>query len=175
MFALARADMGQLPVEMRSLYLDEVIADATRTSAILAERKGVRLKSQDAAEAPYHGDEALLRQMILNLLDNAIKYMPEGGTVEVGLRRLSTSYEITVADTGPGIPLEVQRRIFERFYRADEARSGNGPSGAGLGLSIARSIAQLHHGQLTLLHSGPGGSTFCVSLPLSSSPTSGST
>ena len=167
MFTLARADLGKIPLEMTNLYLDEVIADVTRTSAVLAQRKGVSLKSQDVQEAPYRGDEGLLRQLISNLLDNAIKYIPEGGTVEVGLRRLSAAYEITVSDTGPGIPVDVQPHIFERFYRADGVRGTNGPFGAGLGLSIARSIAHLHRGELTLQRSDPEGSTFCVSLPLS--------
>jgi signal transduction histidine kinase len=117
-------------------------------------------------EAPYRGDEHLLRQMISNLLDNAIKFTPEGGTVEVQLQQAGTSYEITVSDTGCGIPDELQPRIFERFFRADTARVGtNGLGGAGLGLAIARSIAELHQGRLTLKNSGPEGSTFCILLP----------
>ena len=117
-------------------------------------------------EAPYRGDERLLRQMLSNLLDNAIKFTPQGGTVDVQLHKLSDSYEIAVIDTGCGIPDELQPRVFERFFRADQARAGaNGPDGAGLGLAIARSIAELHHGRLTLQHSGPEGSTFCICLP----------
>ena len=105
--------------------------------------------------------------MISNLIDNAIKFTPESGTVEVQLRRVGDAYQITVSDTGCGIPDELQARIFDRFFRADKARAGtNGSGGAGLGLAISRSIAELHSGQLTLESSGQGGSAFCISLPL---------
>lgn len=167
MFALTRADMNQLPLEISELYLDEIIADTTRAAGILAQRKGVHLKSKDLQEAPYRGDDRLLRQMISNLLDNAIKFTPEGGTVEVQFKRAGASYEITVVDTGCGIPDELQSRVFDRFFRADRARAGtNGSSGAGLGLAISRSIAELHEGRLTLQSSGPAGSTFCIFLPV---------
>jgi heavy metal sensor kinase len=166
MFALTRADMNQLPLDISELYLDEVIADTTRASNVLAQRKGVHLKSQAMPESPYRGDERLLRQLISNLLDNAVKFTPEGGTVDVMLHQAGASYEITVTDTGCGIPDELQPRVFERFFCADKARvDTNGLGGAGLGLAIARSIAELHHGRLTLQHSGPEGSTFCISLP----------
>jgi len=166
MFALTRADMNQFQLDIGELYLDEVVADSTRAFGVLAERKGVHLKSEAGPEAPYHGDERLLRQMISNLLDNAIKFTPEGGIVGVRLQQAGASYQIAVTDTGCGIPGELQPRVFERFFRADKARaSTNGPGGAGLGLAIARSIVELHHGRLTLQHSGPEGTTFCVTLP----------
>jgi two-component system, OmpR family, sensor kinase len=167
MFALSRADMNQLPLDISELYLDEIVADTARAAGILAQRKGVHLKSQDLQEAPYRGDDRLLRRMISNLLDNAIKFTPEGGTVEVQFKRAGASYEITVVDTGCGIPDELQARVFDRFFRADRARAGtNGSGGAGLGLAISRSIAELHKGQLTLQSSGPAGSTFCICLPV---------
>jgi two-component system, OmpR family, sensor kinase len=167
MFALSRADMNQLPLDISELYLDEIVADTTRAAGILAQRKGIHLKSQDLQEAPYRGDDRLLRRMISNLLDNAIKFTPEGGTVEVQFKRAGASYEITVVDTGCGIPDELQARVFDRFFRADRARAGtNGSGGAGLGLAISRSIAELHKGQLTLQSSGPAGSTFCICLPV---------
>lgn len=167
MFALARADTNQLPLDISELYLDEVIADTTRVFGLLAQRKGVHLTTQDKQEAPYRGDERLLRQMLSNLLDNAIKFTPQGGTVDVRFCQVGESYEIVVTDTGCGIPDDLQPRVFERFFRADKARVGmNGPGGAGLGLAIARSIAELHQGRLTLQHSGPEGSSFCISLPL---------
>jgi len=167
MFAITRADMNQLPLDISELYLDEIVADTTRAAGILAQRKGVHLKSQDLQEAPYRGDDRLLRQMISNLLDNAIKFTPEGGTVEVQFKRAGASYEITVVDTGCGIPDDLQARVFDRFFRADRARAGtNGSGGAGLGLAISRSIAELHEGRLTLQCSGPAGSTFCICLPV---------
>jgi signal transduction histidine kinase len=107
--------------------------------------------------------------MALNLLDNAIKHTPVGGLVRVGLERRDDHYLLTVSDTGEGIPVAAQPHIFERFYRADKARSraetGDG-SGAGLGLSIARWVAEAHEGRLELARSDASGSTFIASLPL---------
>jgi heavy metal sensor kinase len=168
MFAVARTDMNQLPLHLDKLYLDEVIADTMLASHVLAERKRVHLKPKEMREAPYRGDERLLRQMISNLLDNAIQFTPPGGSVDVRLHQVATGYEITVTDTGCGIPEALQPRVFERFFRVDKARvGGNGLGGAGLGLAIARSIAELHGGRLTLQHSGPEGSIFRISLPIS--------
>jgi two-component system, OmpR family, sensor kinase len=166
MFALTRADMNQLPRDSSELYLDEVIAETIRAADVLAQQKGVHLSAEDMPETRYRGDERLLRQMISNLLDNAIKFTPAGGTVQVRLHQSGANYEITVTDTGCGIPDELQPRVFERFFRADKARvDQNGLGGAGLGLAIARSIAELHHGQIILKNSGPEGSTFCILLP----------
>jgi heavy metal sensor kinase len=166
MFALTRSDMNQLQLDIAELYLDEIIADTTRVCGLLAERGGVRLTAPDMQEAPYRGDERLLRQMISNLLDNAIKFTPPGGTVRVYLHQVGDNYEIAVKDTGCGIPAELQPRVFERFFRVDNARTDtNGRGGAGLGLAIARSIAELHQGRLILRRSGPEGSTFSISLP----------
>jgi len=165
MFVLARADMNQIVLDVRDLYLDEVIADAVRAANVLAQQKGIALRSQLSEEAPCQGDERLLRQMVSNLLDNAVKFTPKGGTVDVSLRRKETAYEVEVADTGCGIPEELRPRLFERFFRADTGRGAGAVDGAGLGLAIARSIAQLHRGQITLQHSGPNGSTFCILLP----------
>jgi signal transduction histidine kinase len=109
--------------------------------------------------------------MLLNLLDNAIKHTPAGGVVRVSLARHNSTCEIMVADTGGGIPVEAQPHVFERFYRVDKARSRAESvegSGAGLGLSIARWIAEAHDGQLTLRHSDETGSVFVASLPASS-------
>ncbi len=168
MLVLARADAAYPNLQEDNLYLDELVAETARDAAALAERKGVRVNLPVFANAPFLGDEKLLRQMILNLLDNAIKYTPKGGVVHVGLEARAAAYLITVSDNGPGIPVEAQPHIFERFYRADKARSGvqNGhEGGSGLGLAIARWIAQAHHGRLELQRSDQVGSTFVVLLP----------
>ena len=112
-------------------------------------------------------DEALLRRMILNLLDNAIKYTPAGGRVTVLCGRSGAEYALSVTDSGEGIPAELQQRVFERFFRVDKARtrSENDGGGAGLGLSIARWIAEAHHGRLILARSDSSGSTFSALLP----------
>jgi len=110
-------------------------------------------------------DESLLSRMLLNLLDNAIKYTPAGGKVTIATAAASSGPQITVSDNGPGISQELQPRIFERFFRADQARTRANSGGAGLGLSIAKWIAEAHHGSLELTRSGPQGSLFTVRLP----------
>ncbi len=168
MFTLARADAGRRELDRADFYLDELLTEAVRAAQVLAERKNVKIELEPAPETPYRGDESLVRQMLLNLLDNAIKYTPPEGLIRVSLAQLDSTLEITVSDTGVGIPPEAQTRIFDRFYRVDKARShsenGDG-GGAGLGLSIARWIAEAHHGRLELKSSGAAGSSFAVSLP----------
>ncbi len=114
-----------------------------------------------------YADEGLLRRMILNLLDNAIKYTPRGGSVSVACETGDGVSSLTVSDTGSGIPVELQPRIFERFFRADKARarSENNGAGAGLGLSISRWIAEAHHGRLELTRSDNSGSVFAFTMP----------
>lgn len=168
LFTLARADTGRRELKRQDFYLDELIADTARAASVLAERKGVTVEFAPTAETLYRGDEDLLRQMMLNLLDNAIKFTSAGGKICLRLSQNDSRHVITVADTGSGIPTEAQPYIFERFYRADQARSrsdqANG-SGAGLGLSIARWIAEAHNGSLNLAKSDQTGSVFVVSLP----------
>jgi two-component system OmpR family sensor kinase len=167
LFTLARADAGQYPLSPHDFYLDELVADCTRTTRTLALAKRITLNCDAAQELPIHADEALLRRMILNLLDNAFKYTPEGGSVSIAGRRDAGEYVLSITDTGPGIPVELQPRIFERFFRADRARSRaeSDGGGAGLGLSIARWIAEAHHGRLELTRSNASGSTFTAYLP----------
>ena len=170
MFMLARADVGRQGIHPSDFYLDELIMEAARAADVLASHKRVAIVVAPMAETPFHGDEGLLRQMLLNLLDNAVKHTPAGGSIHVRLVRADGSYSISVSDTGAGVPAEAQSQIFERFYRVDKARSraeaARGVnSGAGLGLSIARWIAEAHGGRLVLQHSGEAGSTFVASLP----------
>jgi signal transduction histidine kinase len=107
--------------------------------------------------------------MILNLLDNAIKYTPAGGNISIVSGSVPGGYEVSVTDSGPGIPAEMQSRIFERFFRVDRARSRSGvDGGAGLGLSIARWIAEAHLGRIELVRSDAAGSAFKVYIPASS-------
>jgi signal transduction histidine kinase len=156
-------------LRLSDFYFDELLLGSARAAAILAVRKGVAIETAHIPEAPFRGDEGLLRQMLLNLLDNAVKHTPAGGTVRVRLERRDSACEITVADTGEGISPEAQPHIFERFYRADKARARGEiaiGAGAGLGLSIARWVAEAHAGTLTLLRSDASGSVFIISLPV---------
>ncbi|MDT7779709.1 MAG: two-component system, OmpR family, sensor kinase [Acidobacteriota bacterium] len=175
MFMLARADVGQHGLRPCDFYLDELMTEAGRAADVLASRKMVAITVAPVAETPFHGDEGLLRQMLLNLLDNAVKHTSPGGSIHISLARTNGHYSITVSDTGTGIPIEAQPHIFERFYRVDKARSRaeavyGASSGAGLGLSIARWIAEAHGGQLVLQHTGEAGSTFVASFPLTEIP-----
>jgi two-component system OmpR family sensor kinase len=165
LFTLTRADAGQYPLKLRDLYLDELAADVLRRTRSLA--KGVTLTSSIQPELPFQADEDLLRRMLLNLLDNAIKYTPAGGMINVDCRHDANFYVLRVSNTGPGIPAELQPRIFERFFRADKARSRSegDTGGAGLGLSIARWIAEAHHGRLELTQSDNSGTSFTAYLP----------
>jgi heavy metal sensor kinase len=167
LFTLARADAGQYPVETSNMYLDETVGHCVRSVDSLATQRGVKLDyATSAHELFFTGDEGLLERMTLNLLDNAIKYTPRGGSIRVRLERNGSSCKLAIADTGKGILPELQPRIFERFFRADQARAREANGSAGLGLAIARWIAELHGGDLTLKKSDKAGSTFVVSLPL---------
>lgn len=167
LFTLARADAGEYKLAPVTFYLDETVAECARAVRSLAAQHGVSIRHGHGEEMPLRGDEALVRRMILNLLDNAIKYTNAGGEVRVELAREDSGYAMRITDTGGGVPEEARPHIFERFYRADKARSRNGGAGggAGLGLSIASWIAEAHGGRLTLERSDGSGSTFLVSLP----------
>jgi len=172
LFTLTRADAGQYPLQPRDFYLDELVAECVHSARTLALAKKISLNFEEASESPTRADDSLLRRMILNLLDNAIKYTFEGGRVTVTCRRAADQYVLSIADTGGGIPADLQLRIFERFFRADKARSRaeNDGGGAGLGLSISRWIAEAHYGRLELTHSDSAGSTFTAYLPVPPSP-----
>ena len=167
LFTLARADAGQHPLVLSAFYLDELAADCCRTMRTLARAKGVTLQCESMDETSIHADEGLLRRMILNLLDNAIKHTEKGGVVSIACQLDATECRLAVTDTGLGITQELQSRIFERFFRADKVRtrSDSDGSGAGLGLSISRWIAEAHQGRLELARSDSSGSTFTFTMP----------
>jgi two-component system OmpR family sensor kinase len=168
LFTLTRADAGEYRLAHSDFYLDELVADCVRAARALAQAKNITLSVVAANEMPVRADEDLLRRMILNLLDNAIKYTPEGGNVTVTCNSAPDGYELSVTDSGPGIPVDMQSRIFERFFRVDRARSRTGrDGGAGLGLAIARWIAEAHLGRIDLVRSDATGSTFTVCVPVS--------
>jgi len=166
LFTLTRADSGQYPLTLQDVYLEEIVTDCAQSARTLARENNIDLDVDASAECRIQADPALLRRMLLNLLDNAIKYTNEHGRVEINCRSTPNTFEVHVTDTGPGIPPELQSRIFERFFRADPARQRSGrEGGAGLGLSIALWIAQAHQGSLELVRSDASGSHFAVYLP----------
>jgi two-component system OmpR family sensor kinase len=166
MFILARADTGRYPLRKRTLYLNDLLGEVARAGDMLASDKNLTVELTNLPEAAFHGDEDLLRQMILNLVDNAVKFTPAGGVVRLGLTRQADEYLLSVSDTGPGIPAEAQAHVFERFYRADKARSRTEDGGAGLGLAIAMWIAKAHDGNLELAASDQNGTKFIARLPV---------
>jgi two-component system OmpR family sensor kinase len=115
--------------------------------------------------ATYAGDEDLIRRMIGNLIDNAVRHAPAGTTVRVELDRTQDGYAIAIKDQGKGIPVELRAQIFERFNRGHATRRSNADDGAGLGLALSRWIANAHAGDVVLARSSQSGSTFVISLP----------
>ena len=162
MFTLALADLDARPLEPRDLYLDEIVADCVRAATVLASARNVRIAYGHAGEVAARGDEALLRQLVMNLLDNAVRHAPSAGTVTVNLQRQNGCAQLAVEDSGPGVPAAEQGRVFERFVRL--APSGAG--GAGLGLAIARWVAEQHGGRLSLDGQGDASSRFVLTLPV---------
>jgi heavy metal sensor kinase len=162
---LARADAGRVRLQVQDFYLNELVTDCCRSAQALAAAKHLKLECRAGADLQFRGDEALLRRLVMNLLDNAIRYTPPGGTVTTALEPNGASVRLRVADTGVGIGAEDVGRIFERFYRAGEARSRE-DGGFGLGLAIVKWIAESHQGSVEC-RSTPGvGSEFTVTLPL---------
>lgn len=166
MFMLARADSGRYPLRKRTLYLNDLLEEVARAGAVLAADRNASVQLTNVPEAAFHGDEDLLRQMLLNLVDNAVKFTPVDGTVTLDLERSDGNYLLSVTDNGPGVPSEARQHIFERFYRADRTRTKAEDSGAGLGLAIARWIARAHDGEIELDDSSGSGTKFIVRLPL---------
>ena len=165
MFDLARADAGHRPLNLEEFYLNDVVEECCRSAQALSHPKNLALTVEAAADVPFRGDAALIRQMTLNLLDNAIRYTPAGGSVAVRLERQNGTARITVTDTGIGIPAEAQGKVFERFYRVDKARS-RAAGGSGLGLAIVKWVAEAHRGSVSVASDAGRGSTFTVQLPL---------
>ena len=166
LFLLARAHAGERLLTPSEMYLGELCAECVRSVRSLAARKQMTVGYVGGDELPMRGDEALLKRLLLNLLDNAIKYTPVGGSVAMSAIAQNGGYVVEVSDTGTGVPVESRARVFDRFYRAHRAReAGELASGAGLGLAIARWIAEAHGGTISLLKSDEKGSVFQVILP----------
>lgn len=164
---LAQAESGNLPISRNELELDTLLLDVYQQARVLAGNKlTVTLGEEDQARS--YGDRDKIKQVLLNLVSNAIKYTPGGGHVTLGLARVNGWARFTVADSGVGIPPDDLPHIFDRFYRVDKSRTrGAGtPGGAGLGLSIAKWIAQAHGGRLEVSSQIGKGSCFSLWLPL---------
>lgn len=139
--------------EWGEVDLEAVCRDAAELYEVLAEEKGLGFETEIAATAPIRGNRQLIAQAVGNLLDNAIKYTPAGGRVSFTLAEDASAINVTVADSGPGIPAELREKALERFVRLDESR---GPPGNGLGLALVKAVSDLHGAVLRLADNRPG-------------------
>lgn len=166
LLSLARADSPTLVLNRESIDLSIMVHTVLDQLAPVAEQKGVTIGRRIVPQLPFCGDEDRLIQLMLNLVQNAIKYTPEDGRITVTAAQSGSSVSITVADTGPGIPAEHLNHIFDRFYRVDKSRNRD-QGGFGLGLAIAQQIVQLHKGEIKVSSQAEVGTQFTVRLPIS--------
>ena len=166
LLVLARADSGRLPMSLEPINPIALATEARELVGVLAEEKQqeISVKTPDLPVPDVMADRELLRLALLNLLDNAIRYSPAGTQITMAVDSEGGAISIDVIDRGPGIPARHQEKIFERFYRVDEARS-RATGGAGIGLAIARSVLELQHGSLRMTSREGQGSTFQIRLP----------
>jgi heavy metal sensor kinase len=164
---LARADTGGLPIQRQPVDVDTVFLDVYRQVRSIDHKIEISLEEVD--QVCVMGDSDRLKQLVLNLVDNAIKYTPAGGKVMLSLSKTNGQAELTVEDTGIGIPVEDLPYIFDRFYRVDKARTRS-QGGSGLGLSIAKWVVEAHGGSIEVESVVGKGSTFRVFLPILAVP-----
>jgi two-component system OmpR family sensor kinase len=160
---LAKADAGRLPLDEALVELDTLVLETYNQARLLSEQVEVRLGQIDQVQVM--GDSDRLKQLLLNLVTNGLKYTPPGGSVTLSISRHDGWAKVDVCDTGVGIPAEDLPNIFNRFYRVDKARA-RAMGGTGLGLSIAKWIAEAHGGDLTVESEVDRGSTFTLKLPV---------
>jgi heavy metal sensor kinase len=163
---LAKADAGQIVLATELVNLAELVRDNFADLQILAEPQGIQVKLEDCEEIFVRGDRHRLRQLLLNLADNAVKYNQPQGCVTMNLRRSGEMAKFTVANTGAGIPPEILPRIFDRFFRGDLAH-GNTIDGCGLGLSIAQWIVSAHGGTIQIASEPSKHTIVVVQIPVS--------
>jgi len=162
---LAKAEEGMLRLEFSEVTLNDLLDELVSQTKVLARQKGVVLAFEALYPVVISGDRLRLRQIFLNLLDNAVKYTPASGEVRVVLDSVGRYARVAVIDTGSGIPAEDLPYIFDRFYRVDKARN-RADGGTGLGLSLSSSLAEAHGGRIEVVSQQGMGSVFTVYLPL---------
>ena len=166
MLLIARLDQGR-PLDMRPVDLQSIVRDAVDDARVVAPQRDITLNA--TAPAVVSGDDTRLRQVLGNLVRNALVHTPSTSPIEIGVTTQNGTAHLTVADHGPGLRAEDLDRIFEPFYRADPSRSRDS-GGAGLGLSIVTAVVTAHGGRVEVKETSGGGATFEVELPLASSP-----
>jgi len=164
---LTQHENSTQPLAMQTVEVIDVIGRAIELLTPTAKLKNIRFSIQFPEEnVVVNGNNAMLEQLFRNLLDNAVKFSPADKEITVSVVKKKHQVDIAIRDSGPGIPQEYQQKIFDRFFRIDASRSET--KGHGLGLAIAKTIAELHHGTITVHSQISKGSTFLVSLPLTS-------
>jgi heavy metal sensor kinase len=166
---LSRADLGEIKMESEPVRLEALVEDIYRQALLLGQERNIQVVLGELTSATVCGDELRLRELILNIVDNAVKYSHPGGEVGIRLRVADSSAWLSVIDHGIGFPPDAQRRIFDRFYRTDEARAHT-KKGTGLGLAICAWIVDTHHGRIEVESEVGKGSTFTIVLPLAPVP-----
>lgn len=172
LFAISRMDAGEAAAEWMAFDFSQLVTSTAEQMGLLAEDKNIRVTCAGTAGVWIEGDRARLKQVVVNLLDNAIKYTPEGGTITLNVNARDRIAVLEITDTGIGIAPEALPKIFDRFYRVDTARSRD-QGGAGLGLAIVKSICTAHHGRVEATSTPGQGSRFRVELPLANQPGGG--
>ena len=166
LLTLARADAGEWPVVRETLYLDDAIAGAIDATRAYAEQRRVFVEVGSFEEAKIVGDPALVRRLLLIVLDNALKFTPAGGRVRLDVSAQNSRAAVVVSDSGIGIPPEHLPHVFERFYRGDQVRQDVAGGGAGLGLAIAQWIASVHGARIDVASQPGTGTRVSISFPL---------
>jgi signal transduction histidine kinase len=163
---LVKSDTGRLVFTMQPIALDEFIEQLFEETKLLAESKKIKVKLERIQPVRINGDAERLKQLFLNLIDNALKYTPPRGHVTLTLAKKDGDALVAVKDSGIGIPRKDQAKIFDRFYRVDRSEDRvDDAGGSGLGLSIAKWITEAHHGHIEVKSREGKGSTFIVRLP----------
>ena len=165
LLTLVSMDSKSMRLNRETFKFADVVTDVTHRLSLVAEKRRQEIKLQLADSCEMYADCAKLTQVVYNILDNAIKYTPEGGLIKVRLIRSGRDAILSVSDNGPGIPKEDQPHIFDRFYRVDKARSRD-TGGTGLGLSIVNQLVLMHGGSVSVQSEEGKGSTFTVELPI---------
>lgn len=165
LLTLAKADAGQMKIQQVSLRFEGLVGELYEDAQLIGSSKGLTITLERNDPVTLMGDSSRLRQLLRNLVMNAIQYTPAGGTIRIASKRDPHGVEVSVQDTGIGIDAEDLPKIFQAFYRSDEARA-HSAGGSGLGLAISRWIAQAHGGSIDVTSSPGNGSTFRVVLPL---------
>ena len=171
LLTIAHADSGAIQLQQTTFALLDLVQEAVAVVGVLAEDKQQTLSMTGDQRVLVCADRAFLRMALVNLLDNAVKYSPAGSSIRVSLHNVGSDpgparlVELAIQDEGPGIPEGIQERVFDRFYRLDEARSRDS-GGFGLGLPIARWAVEAHGGTIDVKTSVPTGAIFCIKLPV---------